>query len=351
MPSLDCCLRRVRPLLSRTDQLASSVRASGLVRTSPGRYVGREPLTCLHPLTQGGARLAIRLLQDAAEQGDLDPWDVDVIAVVDGFLDQLHQRIVVPRLAAAVGGSYEQDLSDTSEAFLAASVLVSLKAELLEASIRPPEPLPEEAFEAEDGDWDPNPGLEVPRRPERQLWRRPVAPPPLQRPVTLGELIQQLEEIAERLEQEERQGLKRQRPRRFSERAAMEQVANLAHREKLPETTAALSGFLRAWPAAASWVSFETLVHAWGETVEQGAAGEDLDSDRVGVFWALLFLCHQGRLELEQKGGLFGPLQLRAIAAQENATGTGENSGANDLAPLIAPMRAAERPAIEHLAA
>ena len=44
-----------------------------------------------------GARLAIRLLQDAAQQGDLDPWDVDVIAVVDGFLDQLRQRIEVPR--------------------------------------------------------------------------------------------------------------------------------------------------------------------------------------------------------------------------------------------------------------
>ena len=44
-----------------------------------------------------GARLAIRLLQDAAQQGDLDPWDVDVIAVVDGFLDQLKQRIEVPR--------------------------------------------------------------------------------------------------------------------------------------------------------------------------------------------------------------------------------------------------------------
>ena len=36
-----------------------------------------------------GARLAIRLLQDAAQSGTLDPWDVDVISVVDGFLDQL----------------------------------------------------------------------------------------------------------------------------------------------------------------------------------------------------------------------------------------------------------------------
>ena len=86
-----------------------------------------------------GARLAIRLLQDAAERGDLDPWDVDVIAVVDGFLDQLRQRIEVPRQIAAAlagrGGSYERDLAESSEAFLAASVLVGLKAEVLEASI------------------------------------------------------------------------------------------------------------------------------------------------------------------------------------------------------------------------
>ena len=57
-----------------------------------------------------GARLAIRLLQDAAERGDLDPWDVDVIAVIDGFLDQLRQRIEIPgQVAAALagrGGSY-----------------------------------------------------------------------------------------------------------------------------------------------------------------------------------------------------------------------------------------------------
>ena len=89
-------------------------------------------------MAEGGARLAIRLLQDAAERGELDPWDVDVIAVVDGFLDKLHQRIAVPRL---VGGSYEKDLAETSEAFLAASVLVSLKAEVLEAATFACEPL------------------------------------------------------------------------------------------------------------------------------------------------------------------------------------------------------------------
>ena len=98
-----------------------------------------------------GARLAIRLLQDAAQSGTLDPWDVDVISVVDGFLDQLRQRIEIPRRVAAQlgqqGGSYERDLAESSEAFLAASVLVGLKAEVLEASTLPPEPVLEDAFD------------------------------------------------------------------------------------------------------------------------------------------------------------------------------------------------------------
>jgi segregation and condensation protein A len=266
-------------------------------------------------LAETGARLAIRLLQDAAERGELDPWDVDVIAVVDGFLDQLRQRIEVPRLVRAMGGSYEQDLAETSEAFLAASVLVALKAEVLEAATFPPEPVLEEELEfgfEEDGQgWLMQAGVELPRRPERHLWRRPVAPPPLQRPVTLGELIRQLEDIAERIETEELRTRQRQRPRRYSERAAIAQVAALAHREKLPETTAALSLFLLEWRAAMDWVGFDELVEAWAGKVDADNAAEELDRDRVGVFWALLFLTHQGKLALEQEGGLFGPLRLR----------------------------------------
>jgi len=241
-----------------------------------------------------------------------------VISVVDGFLDQLRQRMAVPRLVRAVGGSYEQDLAESSEAFLAASVLVSLKAEVLETATFPPEPLLlEEAldfgFDAEDQGWRMAAGVELPRRPERHLRRRPVAPPPLQRPVTLGELIRQLEDIAERIESDASRRRQRQRPRRYSERAAIAQVTALAHREKLPETTAALSHFLREWPAAMDWVSFEALVGAWAAKVDAENAAEELDRDRVGVFWALLFLTHQGKLALEQEGGLFGPLRLRRL--------------------------------------
>lgn len=268
-------------------------------------------------MAEAGARLAIRLLQDAAERGDIDPWDVDVIAVIDGFLDQLRQRIESPRRLAPQGGSYERDLAESSEAFLAASVLVGLKAQLLESATFPPEPLLEDPFSADDDGWEPG-TLALPRRPERHLHRRPVAPPPLQRPVTLGELIRQLEDIAEQLEQDGGEGRHRPRARRYSERAAIAQVASLAHREKLPETTAALSRFLLQWTPTAEtldWVAFDALVGAWAEALESGTAGspadEDLDRDRVGVFWALLFLSSQGKVELEQAGGLYGPLSLR----------------------------------------
>jgi segregation and condensation protein A len=268
-------------------------------------------------VAEAGARLAIRLLQDAAERGEIDPWDVDVIGVVDGFLDQLRQRIALPRLAAVSGGSFEQDLAESSEAFLAASVLVGLKAEVLEADTFPPEPIFEAAFDCEDGG-EPSAiaGLALPHRPERHLLRRPVAPPPLQRPVTLGELIRQLEDIALRLEQEAPRHRPRPRHRAYSESAAIAQVAALAHREKLPETTAALSLFLVEWPGSSNhdWVGFDQLVQAWaaGATLDP----DDLDRDRVGVFWALLFLSAQGKVELHQEGGLYGALQLRRLVEE-----------------------------------
>ena len=162
---------------------------------------------------------------------------MDVIAVVDGFLDPAQAKDRGSE--ARRGGDQQQgrqlrsDLADSSEAFLAASVLVSLKAEVLEAQTFPPEPVLEETFDADFADqgWL-DPSFDLPRRPEKHLLRRPVAPPPLRRPVTLGELIEQLESIAEQLESDELDMRRRQRQKRFSNREAIAQVAALAHREK-----------------------------------------------------------------------------------------------------------------------
>ena len=81
---------------------------------------------------QLGPRLLIKFLQDAAGKGDLDPWDIDVISVIDSFLEQYthnFEKTLNPQ------SSYHKDLSETSEAFFAASVLVNLKAQVLESDI------------------------------------------------------------------------------------------------------------------------------------------------------------------------------------------------------------------------
>ena len=155
-----------------------------------------------------------------------------------------------------------------------------------------------------------DPSFDIPRHPERHLQRRPVAPPPLRRPVTLGELIEQLESIAEQLESDELEMRRRQRQKRYSNKEAIAQVAALAHREKLPETTAAMGVFLNGWEAALQWVNFEHLVTQWNDI-----ADDDLDKDRVGVFWALLFLSSQGQVELEQMDSLHGPIRLKRLLA------------------------------------
>ena len=272
------------------------------------------PVDLLTQTADSGARLAIRLLQDAAQRGDIDPWDVDVIPVVDGFLDQLQQRIELPKKISQHfsqnGGSYEVDLAQSSEAFLAASVLVGLKAEVLESEIFSVEMEVEDDSGVDFGEqgWLDD-SFQLPLRPERHLLRRPVAPPPFRRPVTLGELINQLESIAESLKNDELQNRRKLRQKKLSNREVIAQVSSLAHREKLPETTAALAIFINNWEQALHWVDFELLVENWKEN----SASNNLDTDRVGVFWALLFLCSQGKVEIDQKGSLFSPISLKRL--------------------------------------
>jgi len=59
--------------------------------------------------------LLIKFLQDAAGKGDLDPWDIDVISVIDSFLEQYSQTYAK---TSKKQNSYHKDLSKTSEAFL-----------------------------------------------------------------------------------------------------------------------------------------------------------------------------------------------------------------------------------------
>ena len=255
--------------------------------------------------SQLGPRLLIKFLQDAAGRGDLDPWDIDVIGVIDSFLEQFSHNL---QYSSNNQTSYQKDLSETSEAFFAASVLVNLKAQVLESDVFQEETLGyEEEIGMDNQEWI-NQGFDMPKYPEKYLRRRSVAQPVIKRTSTLGELVSQLESIAEIIETQDLLLMKRKRNKKYSDKVLISKVQSLAHREKLPETTKALGKFLDGWEKALQWTDFEYLVKKWQTVVKS-----DLDKDRLGVFWALLFLSSENKIELKQQYSLYGPIQIKRI--------------------------------------
>ena len=255
--------------------------------------------------SQLGPRLLIKFLQDAAGRGDLDPWDIDVISVIDSFLEQFNHNL---QYSSNDQISYQKDLSETSEAFFAASVLVNLKAQVLESDVFQEETLGyEEEIGMDNQEWI-NEGFDIPKYPEKYLRRRSVAQPVIKRTSTLGELVSQLESIAEIIETQDLLLMKRKRNKKYSDKVLISKVQSLAHREKLPETTKALGKFLDGWEKALQWTDFEYLVNKWQTVVKS-----DLDKDRLGVFWALLFLSSENKIELKQQYSLYGPIQIKRI--------------------------------------
>ena len=111
----------------------------------------------------------IKFLQDAAGKGELDPWDIDVISVIDSFLDQYSYAF---EKTANIKNSYHKDLSETSEAFFAASVLVNLKAQILESDIFKENSSDfQDDCDMEDQDWI-DQEFDIPKYPEKYLRRR-----------------------------------------------------------------------------------------------------------------------------------------------------------------------------------
>ena len=252
-----------------------------------------------------GPRLLIKFLQDAAGKGDLDPWDIDVISVIDSFLEQYSYTFEKTSNSHI---SYQRDLSETSEAFFAASVLVNLKAQVLESDVFKENSSDfEDDFDVDDQDWI-DQEFDIPKYPEKYLRRRSVAQPILKRTTTLGELVSQLESIAELIETQDLLLMKRKRNKKYSNKTLISEVKSLAHREKLPETTKELGKFIDGWEKALQWTDFEYLVKQWQKVVKN-----DLDKDRLGVFWALLFLSSENKIKIKQINSLYGPIQIKRI--------------------------------------
>jgi len=231
------------------------------------------------------ANAAIATLIDLAEQGVIDPWDVPVIEVIDRFLAELG---ISQDLDAAL---VQTNLPRSGQAFLWASLLVRFKADTLGRM---------EEVEAEE-----MPELEllnsespiIPLFLEKHIRRRTAAPPLRKRRVTLQELITQLEQMKVEIEQMSPVVTPFKRER-LSRRDTLRVITEVAHRENLTELAMELEGFLGT--STQTNLDFDNLVNQWREP------------DRVGLFWALLLLCSQSKVDLSQED-FYGNLNIQLI--------------------------------------
>ncbi len=254
------------------------------------------------------AQKAIANLIDSAERGEIDPWDVPVIQVIDRFLTELGLT------GAASSANQEADLPQSGQAFLWASMLVLLKADTLEI-LQSTEVLEGENTEIPWDEMEPlNP---LPLGLENHIRRRTNLQPLGKRKVTLPELIEQLEHIAAEIES----ASSNSRPKKksaTSRRAAMKAIAKLAHNENLTELALQLEHFLYLdFPQIANsneeFLDWEYLLQWWhnhNEADEEHT--QDGRNDKAAIFWALLLLSSQSKVELSQEE-FYQDLSLRPL--------------------------------------
>ena len=261
----------------------------------------------------------IAILINLAERGEIDPWDVQVIEVIDRYLSEL-----IPT-QSAMQVACEVDLSQSGQAFLSASMLVLFKANTLvelEQSEADLEDLSVDdlLLEAKDGVQT---KLRLPL--EHQLHRRPAALPPQKRRVTLQELIEQLHLMATQLEiSQSDQALSTltTRTRRLRTEAARATL-ELAHQENLTEVAGELEQFLNAFSPRIlnqeqDWLNLDQLVELWIQTkrcAQMTSFTKHQPQDRVSVFWALLLLSAQSKVELSQEE-FYQEIKIRTLEGE-----------------------------------
>jgi segregation and condensation protein A len=271
----------------------------------------------VNPVENTPAQDAIAILIDMAKNGELNPWDVQVIDVIDRCLEKLTQ------LWGNNPEHREKNLSQSGQAFLYASMLVLLKAETLsQQALQPLEDSSEnndldgEAIVLEDGT------IALPPNLEKRLRRRPTVSPPQTRPVTLQDLIQQLQQMAAAIEAIPER-VKTKKPVVQSNSQAAKAIADLAHQENLTEMAGELDAFLIDYwqKMSVSDLDLEQLLELWLGNTEI-KENPDVDhnysvrtNEKVGIFWALLLLSAQSKVELTQDE-FYQEINIRAFSDQ-----------------------------------
>jgi segregation and condensation protein A len=249
----------------------------------------------------------VELLVQLAEDGEIDPWDIDIVDVTDKFLERLD----------------EADLRTSGRALFYASVLLRMKSDaMLDDGDEEPEPEPwERAMDGEEGFDEPDPFATLEREMDRRLDRKRARGTP----ETLDELVRDLRNAErdnwwkESREYDTSDSPDRQ-PRgtqqldyrsadqfRMDDEPTEDDVTGKTHSEDIDAVIDDVHTAVREqYDQGRTEVLFREVADAGGS--------------RVQSFLGLLFLSHRGQVRLQQDD-LFGDLWIQDPNA---VTGSGE---------------------------
>ncbi|MBV0923752.1 segregation/condensation protein A [Halomicroarcula limicola] len=251
----------------------------------------------------------VEVLVQLADDGEIDPWDIDVVRVTDKFL-------------ARIDGS---DLRTSGRALFYASVLVRMKSDAMLGEDEPEEPMAEpwEQAMTEDAPIDePDPFASLESEMDRRLERRRARGMPR----TLDELVRDLrdaerdswwKESREYDTSDSPKGFQRGTQEldyrgaddmRLDDEPSAADVTGTAHAENIDDIIDNVYAAVREhYEKGREEVLYREVHHAGGSRVE--------------TFLGLLFLAHRGQVCLQQDD-LFGDLWIQdpgAVSGSEEA--------------------------------
>lgn len=205
----------------------------------------------------------IEILVNLAKNGEIDPWNIDIVEVTDKFLRQVEKM-------------EKTDLRVSGRTLLYASILLRMKSSALVEVDEPYETLDDEIVDFEISDYP------VPALPLRRSSNRPV---------TLQELLSELKK-AEVLEKRRFERFEHKKEER---RATVEEVLSIAHEEDIESRVGKMRNLLNELFEKQKYIKFSDLGYALDR------------SGKVMAYLAILFLATKKEIWLEQEE-LFGEI-------------------------------------------
>jgi segregation and condensation protein A len=208
----------------------------------------------------------IEILVNLARNGEIDPWNIDIVEVTDKFLRQVEEL-------------EKTDLRVSGRTLLYASILLRMKSNVLVEVDDPHENIEDDLSQFEVSDYP------VPALPLRRSSRRPV---------TLEELLLELKKA----ESIEKRRFERFENKKIERRATIEEVLSIAHEEDIESRVSKMRNLLNELFEKQNIIRFSDL------------AGTLDRAGKVMAYLALLFLATKKEIWLDQEE-LFGELFIR----------------------------------------